>query len=96
MKNIVAAVLKKIYSVCMLAVTIVTLAIIAMYITCFIIGGSTATALEAFIYFKIFPVMFISVIVLAFIGIIYVYLTGFWTFRFDVQNKNADNKKRIE
>lgn len=68
----------------------------AMYIACFIIGGSTAAAMEAFIYFKMFPVMFVSVIVLAFTGIIYVYLTGFWTFRFDVQNKNADNKKRTE
>lgn len=96
MKNTVAAVLKKIYSVCILAITLVTLAIIIIYIACFIIGGSTAAALEAFIYFKMFPVMFVSVIMLAFIGIIYVYLTGFWTFRFDVQNKNAGNKKRTE
>ena len=96
MKNTVAAVLKRVYSVCMLAVTLVTLVVIIMYIACFVVGGSTAAALEAFIYFEMFPVMFVSVIVLAFIGILYVYLTGFWTFRFDVKNKSADNKKRTE
>ena len=64
-----------------------TMLILAAYIFAIAVGGELAVDIEDFVYNEIFPIMFFAAIALAFVGIIYVYLTGFMTFRFDAKPK---------
>ncbi len=69
---------------------VVTLLVLLTWIILLFIGGETAVVIEAFLYGRIFPAMYFAVVALAFLGIVYVYLTGIRTFRFDVKGDGGE------
>ena len=83
MKEKLALICKKVFGAGQMLLMSVTLIIICTYIVAFIVGGETAVAIEAFVYANVFPVMYFVVVVLAFIGVINLYLTGYRTMRFE-------------
>lgn len=88
MKQKLAKLLRSVFGIGEMLLMAGALIILAIYVFAIIIGGEAAVSIEAFIYNRVFPVMFFAAIVLAFIGILYVYLTGYKTFRFDSKSKN--------
>lgn len=85
MKEKLAVICKKIFGAGQMGLMLVTLGIICSYIVAFIIGGETAVAIEAFVYAKMFPALYFVVVILAFVGVISLYLTGYRTMRFETR-----------
>ena len=76
---------KNIFAAGQIGLMLVTLVIICAYLIAFIVGGEFAIALEAYVYANIFPVLYFIAVALAFVGIIYIYLTDYRTMRFDTK-----------
>lgn len=87
MKEKIAKLLKRVFAVCEFLLMAASLIVAVAYIAAFIVGGETAAMIDNIIYNCIFPAMFFLVVIFAFIGIIYLYLTGYMTFRFDTKKK---------
>ena len=87
MKEKLAKFFKQIFAVGETLLMTIILGVIVAYIVAFILGGEHAVAIDAFIYGKLFPVMFFFAVAFAFIGAIYLYLTGYRTFRFETKQK---------
>lgn len=83
MKEKISAELKFIFGAGQISLMLSSLGIIFAYIVAFIVGGETAVKIDAFIYGTIFPILFFIAVLLAFIGLINLYLTGNHTMRFD-------------
>lgn len=88
MKERIANVFKKVFGLGQFCITVLTLVIICAYIVAFVIGGETAVAIEAYIYTNIFPKMYFTVVALAFVGVVYLYLTGYRTMRFESKGEH--------
>lgn len=85
MKEKIAKVFKRIFAVCQSLLMAASLLIVLAYIVAFIAGGETAVIIDSIIYNKVFPVMFFMAVAFAFVGVIYLYLTGYRTFRFETK-----------
>lgn len=83
MKEKIAKIFKSVFAIGQICLILVVLVIICAYTAAFIVGGEFAIALDAFVYANIFPVLYFIAVALAFVGIIYIYLTGYRTMRFD-------------
>lgn len=88
MKEKLAKLCKAVFAVGQTILMAAVLLIILAYAAAFVFGGEAAVAIDAFIYTKAFPVMFFLAVAFAFIGVIYLYLTGYRTFRFETKRKN--------
>lgn len=89
MKEKLIPFIKHIFGAGQILLMMCALVIICAYVFAFIVGGSTAIAIEAFIYGKIFPKLYLAAVILAFIGVIYLYLTGHHSMRFETNRKNS-------
>lgn len=87
MKEKLAKICKQVFAVGETVLLTIILGVIVAYIVAFILGGDAGVAIDAFIYGKMFPVMFFFAVAFAFIGAIYLYLTGYRTFRFETKQK---------
>lgn len=87
MKEKIAKVIKRVFAICEFILMAASLIVAVAYVVAFICGGETAALIDNIIYNSIFPAMFFLVVIFAFIGIIYLYLTGYMTFRFDTKKK---------
>lgn len=87
MKEKISKTIKLIFAVGQTALMLVVSIIILAYIAAFILGGDKAIIIDAFLFNRIFPVLYFIAIALAFIGVLYLYLTGYRTFRFESISK---------
>lgn len=89
MKEKISKMIKRLFAVGEIALMSVVTIIILAYIAAFILGGNAAVIIDSFLFNSLFPVLYFIAVALAFIGIIYLYLTGYKTFRFESINKKA-------
>ena len=88
MKEKLANVFKRIFAVCQSLLLVASLVTVLAYIAAFIIGGETAVLIDSIVYNKVFPIMFFLAVAVAFVGVVYLYLTGYRTFRFETKKKD--------
>lgn len=88
MKEKLANVFKRIFAVCQSLLLVASLVTVLAYIAAFIIGGETAVLIDSIVYNKVFPIMFFLAVAFAFVGVVYLYLMGYRTFRFETKKKD--------
>ena len=83
MKEKLASVLRRIFAVGILCLLALATLMVALYLIAFVVGGETAAAITKFVMNGFFPVLFVINIICCALGLIFGYLTGDRSFRFD-------------
>ena len=94
MKEKLASVLRRVFAVGILCLLALATLIIVLYLIAFAVGGDTAAAITDFVMNKFFPVLFVINIICCAHGLIFGYLTGNRSFRFDAVIE--EERKHVE